>query len=61
MRIWIKQRGKGETAWAVMVDEKMWASGLTKREAGGLQHTLELQASPEARAAARERLTGAGD
>jgi hypothetical protein len=61
VRIWIERRGKEETAWAVMVADKVWARGLTKREAGRLQHTLEFQASPEARAAAHERITGVGD
>jgi hypothetical protein len=59
MRIWIKQRGSGDTAWAMLVDGEPWLVGATKREAERRQHTLEVMASPEARAAARERIAGA--
>jgi hypothetical protein len=58
VRIWIEQRGSGDSAWAVLVDGEPWIVGLGKREAERRQHTLELMASPEARAAARERITG---
>jgi hypothetical protein len=58
VRIWLEQRGSGETAWAVLVDGEPWVVGVSKQEALRRQHTLEFMASPEARAAARERIAG---
>jgi hypothetical protein len=59
VRIWIEQRGSGATAWAVLVDGEPWLVGVTKREAEHRRNLLEFMASPKARAAARERITGA--
>ena len=58
LRIWIERRGSGDTAWAVFVEGEPWVLGLSKRDAQRHQHTLEVMASPEARAAARERIAG---
>lgn len=58
VRIWIERRGSGDTAWAVLVDGEPWVVGVSRQEAERRQHTLELMASPEARAAARERIAG---
>lgn len=58
IKIVVEQRGVGATAWAVLVNDEVWASGLTERQAHGQRRLLEIHASPEARAAARERITG---
>jgi len=58
VKIWMGQVGKGETAWAVFVNDEPVMTGLTKREAESHFHWVQFCASPEARAAARERICG---
>lgn len=53
-----ERRGPGVTAWAVVVDGEVWASGLTERQAGVVQRHFQFHSLPAARAVARERLTG---
>lgn len=58
IRVVIAQRGKGKTAWAVLVNDEVVVNGLTARQAEGHKWWLEFCAKPEQRAAARERITG---
>jgi len=57
VRIVVQQQGKGATAWAVLVNDEVVVSGLTQQQANRKRRSLEFYASPEARAAARDRIT----
>jgi len=58
VRIVVQQQGKGATAWAVLVNDEVVVSGLTQQQASRKRRSLEFFATPEARAAARDRITG---
>jgi len=58
VRIIVQQQGKGATAWAVLVNDEVLVSGLTEQQANRKRRSLEFFATPKARAAARERITG---
>jgi hypothetical protein len=58
VRIVITHRDPGVTGWVVLLNSEVWASGLNEHHAHGHRSTLEFWAAPQARAAARERISG---
>jgi len=58
VKIVMEQQGEGATAWAVLVNDEVVVSGLTQQQANRKRRSLEFFATPEARAAARQRICG---
>lgn len=58
VRMVVTHRDPGVTGWVVLVNGGVWAAGLNERQAHGHRRTLEFWATPQARATARERITG---